>query len=574
MAVQAVRVILDGVLLAAAVGHALIAQVGPGERRLDAVAGVVGEGERDRARRGDRQQVAVADAVAADLRLELVRQARGAALAVEVAFGVELRKRAFLARQLDRCAVGRELHFARDGRRHLARRLGVVAQTQHDQRVAEAREAEADAPLLAAFLELLRQRPVGGFQHVVEHADGDADGFAERLQQEGGVVRERVRDEARQVDRAEVAAAVRGQRLLAAGVGGGDALAVPEVVVAVDAVDEEDAGLGVVVGGRHDPVPQVPGPHRAVDPESVGAPAGPGRDGVRARLGRVRELDVGVVRDGLHEAVRDGDAHVEIVQLALGVLGRDEVLDVRVCAVQHGHLRAAARAGRFHRRAHGVEYLHVADRARRRALRAAYPRAARPDEREVVADAAAAAHGFRRLVQCDEDAGHAVDVAGNRVRHRLDEAVDQRGLDLGAGRGVDTAAGNEAVGQRPVERRRPAVGVRFHRGEPPRDAPAHVVHRRLRALGVLLEQDVDRTGLRGDQLVDDAAGFGLLGDGDFVGKIHASSILCYRCGDGLPGCPPVQTERVIAGESKHFPTIARRRGRAGSRQSFDTLLRK
>ena len=63
--VQPVSVILYSILLQLS-RHALIARIGPRERRLDAVARVVGEREGDRARRRNRQQVAVADAVLPD----------------------------------------------------------------------------------------------------------------------------------------------------------------------------------------------------------------------------------------------------------------------------------------------------------------------------------------------------------------------------------------------------------------------------------------------------------------------------------------------------------------------------
>ena len=75
--VQAPGVVFDGVLGEAAVGLALLAHIAPTERRLDAVAGVVGEGQADGAGGRDRQQVRVADAVRADALLQRLRQARG-----------------------------------------------------------------------------------------------------------------------------------------------------------------------------------------------------------------------------------------------------------------------------------------------------------------------------------------------------------------------------------------------------------------------------------------------------------------------------------------------------------------
>ena len=74
VAVQAPGVVLDRVLAEAAVGLALAPGVGPAERRLDAVAGVVGEGQADRAGRRDRQQMRVAQAVGADALLQVGRK--------------------------------------------------------------------------------------------------------------------------------------------------------------------------------------------------------------------------------------------------------------------------------------------------------------------------------------------------------------------------------------------------------------------------------------------------------------------------------------------------------------------
>jgi hypothetical protein len=62
---------------------------------------------------------------------------------------------------------------------HGAGFVGVVAQAQHGQGVAQAGEAEADAALGLGFGVLLLERPVGGFEHVVEHADRGLDGLAE-----------------------------------------------------------------------------------------------------------------------------------------------------------------------------------------------------------------------------------------------------------------------------------------------------------------------------------------------------------------------------------------------------------
>src|SRR6185437_5135620 len=94
---------------------------------------------------------------------------------------------------------------------------------------------------------------------------------------------------------------------------------------------------------------------------------------------------------------------------------------------------------------------HVRDRSARAAVGAANVRSTRTNTREVVADAAAAAHRLRRLLQRDVDAD-AAGVAGNAVADRLHEAVDERRLEVGARCGIDAAAEDEAVLLCAVER--------------------------------------------------------------------------------------------------------------------------
>ena len=158
--------------------------------------------------------------------------------------------------QFDRGQIGAVAHELGILRAIVARLGGVVAQAEHDQRVAQAGEAQAHAALGLRLGVLLRERPVGDLEHVVEHADGDGPP-AETGLGRTRPCRRRVLDEEREVDRAQAAAAVGRQRLFGAGVGGLDGLAVVQVVVRVHAVEEQDARLGVVVGRAHDLVPQL-----------------------------------------------------------------------------------------------------------------------------------------------------------------------------------------------------------------------------------------------------------------------------------------------------------------------------
>ena len=84
------------------------------------------------------------------------------------------RKRALLLGDLDRRLVRGVAHSRGDARRRSgAPVVGVVAQSEHDQRVAQAGKAQADATLRLRFPLLLRQRPYRRVEHVVEHAHGD-----------------------------------------------------------------------------------------------------------------------------------------------------------------------------------------------------------------------------------------------------------------------------------------------------------------------------------------------------------------------------------------------------------------
>ncbi len=497
---QAPRVVLDRVFLERVVGLALAARVAPAERRLDAVAGVVGKGQADRARGRDRQQVRIAQALRADLVLERLRQARREGAARQVQIGIEQRERAALAREIGRRIVRGVAHQSRDARRFVARGRRVVAQAEHHQRITQAGEAEPDAALGACLFGLLRQRPHGGIEHVVEHAHRDLHHLDEGIVAKARAVLERRFDEEREIDRTEAAAAIGRQRLLAARVGGIDALAVAEVVVGVDAVDEEHARLGMVVGRTHDLVPQLARARLAVDPQPVVAAVGAGRLLRGARLGAVHQLDLAVFLHRAHERIGHTDRDVEVAQLAL-VLGVDEVLHVGVVAAQHAHLRAAPAARALHRFAAAVEHAHVAHRTRRARLRGADPGTLGPDAREVVAHAAAAAHGLGGFGERGVDAGVALFRRGDRIAHRLHEAVDQGGAERGAGGRIDAAGGDEAAALRIEEARFPqrAQRRRLDRGERTRDARTHVVDAALVAFGVLLQQHLVADGLFGQR---------------------------------------------------------------------------
>ena len=173
--------ILDGVLLRAAVRHALLAVVGPAEGGLDAVAGVVGKGQADGAGGRDRQQVRVADAVLPDLLAQVRRQTRGESATRQVEIGIERREGPALAREFHRRRVGRVAHQLGDAPGLRARFGRAVGKAQHHEGIAQAGEAQTHPALVDCLPLLLRQRPHRRVEHVVQHAHRDAGHLREPL---------------------------------------------------------------------------------------------------------------------------------------------------------------------------------------------------------------------------------------------------------------------------------------------------------------------------------------------------------------------------------------------------------
>ena len=445
--------VVDHLLLgAAAILLEHLAGIGIGEDRLDPRGDVAGI-EADRPGGRDRGQQGVADAVLGDRRAHVgVHLLHGAA--GEVFLGVEQWKRALLAGQVHRGQVG----GAGDGVQPVLglarRRLRAVAQPQHQQRVGEPGDAQPDPALGPCFLGLPGQREFRGIDHVVHHPHSEGDQIGQRLGVEMGVLAEGLGHQPRQVDRAQQAGAIGRQRLLAAGVGGGDGLAIGEVVHRVDPVDEDHPRLGIVIGGAHHPVPQIAGRQGVID--LAAETQVPGRVG----------LDRG------HEGVGHQHREVEHAQPGGIGLGGDEGLDIGVIAAHGRHHRAAAAAGGHDRAAHRVPDIH--ERERTRGIRR-HPRdrgAARADGGKVVPDAAALLHGQRRLLQHLEDAAHAV---GDGAHH---EAVEERHRARRAGPGGDPPGRQEAeILERAKEPLLPSRGVGLDRREGTGDAPPAVLDR-------------------------------------------------------------------------------------------------
>ncbi len=488
-AVQAPGMIGDFVLAGGVVGHALLTGIDPRERRLDAVTGVVGKRQADGAGGRHGEQVRVADAMRGDVGAKGFGQTLGEA-AVEVLFCVEQREGAFLLGEIDRGGIGRVAQGAGHVGGKAPSVVAVIAQAEHHAGVAQAQKAQTDAAFVLRLVVLLDQRPVGHVEYVVEHAHRDAGDGLKALGIEARLRRERFAHKTGEVDRAQAAAAVVGQELLGARVGRLEGFAVIQVVISVGGVEKQNARLGVVVGGLHDLVPQIAGAHAAIHPLAVGALMRACGELIVPRPGLVHQIELRVVFDRLHERGAHADRQIEVLERPL-VFGVDEGFDVGMVGSQYAHLRAPAAASRFHCFARGVEHPHERQRAAGAAVGAAHMRARRADTRKVVAHAAAAPHGLSRLRQRLVDAGLAVLVVGHRIAHGLDEAVDQRGLNVGTRRRHDASGRHEPVGQRLPEQRFAAGRVGLFDRQGAGDAGVNVCDGALIALGVFLRQNVE-----------------------------------------------------------------------------------
>ena len=90
---------------------------------------------------------------------------------------------------------------------------------------------------------------------IIEHAREDADYLPEAFPIETCFIAEGGVDKSRQIDRSQKTAAVRRQGLLTAGVCRADVFTEPVIVHLVDAIDQDKAGLGIVVRRCHDEIP-------------------------------------------------------------------------------------------------------------------------------------------------------------------------------------------------------------------------------------------------------------------------------------------------------------------------------
>lgn len=104
--------------------------------------------------------------------------------------------------------------------------------------------------------------------------------------------------------------------MLAAGIGGGNLLGIPEVVVGIDVVEEQNARLGKIIGRPHDGVPERARRLALIDPQPIFTTMGSSLYLCIAGAGDMEQLPFGIVPDRLHEGVAHADRDIEIVPAA------------------------------------------------------------------------------------------------------------------------------------------------------------------------------------------------------------------------------------------------------------------
>ena len=142
-----------------------------------------------------------------------------------------------------------------DGQRVVA----TVCQPEHDECIGEPSDTEADAARATRILCLLGKREPRCVNYVVELPHGNPHRICKAAEINPRLRRKRRQNEARQIERTQIAGPIRRQWDLAAWIGGANPLPVLEIIELVDAIDEQDTGLSAVVCSTQDEVPELTG---------------------------------------------------------------------------------------------------------------------------------------------------------------------------------------------------------------------------------------------------------------------------------------------------------------------------
>src|SRR6516225_8036655 len=102
---------------------------------------------------------------------------------------------------------------------------------------------------------LLRKRESRGVDHVIEKPHGNTRRLLDAFEINPRLGREWRLYKARQIKRSQVTSAIRWERNFSAWIGGGELFSIPTIVEVINAINEQDTRLGVVVGGMQNAFP-------------------------------------------------------------------------------------------------------------------------------------------------------------------------------------------------------------------------------------------------------------------------------------------------------------------------------
>ena len=304
--------------------------------------------------------------------------------------------------------------------------FGVVGDAHLEEQIGEAHHAQSHlAVALHHVMDGLQGEP-GHVDGVVQEAHGGPDHVLQLLVIHGRGLGVRAHA-AGQVDGAQVAGFHGQQGLFSARVGALDLSDGRRGVVAVEAVEEDDAGVAVLPG--------------LLDQRVVYLPGLDAFDGLAGA--RVDEFVGLVVLQGGHEGVGQAHGDVEVVQVVVVLLAVDELHDVRVVDPEDGHVGAAPGAALLDLLGGGVEDLHERHRARGHPAGGAHGAVLGPQAREGKPGSAAGLVDDRGVFQGFEDAFHGVFHGQHETGRELSQAAP--GVHQGGRVGQKLQVGHQAI---------------------------------------------------------------------------------------------------------------------------------
>ena len=301
------------------------------------------------------------------------------------ALPVEKREGSLLLRQFDGHFIGVVADGGHNAVYNFQGLVRIVLTLHQDQRIGHAGDAQTHPAVggygFPNFGQGMVVRVV--INDIVQKAGRHASGLPQCLVVELAVGA----DEVHQIEIAQVTGRVRGQRLLAAGIGAGERIDVFDIVILAHRVPKNNPRLGAGVGIGDDLVPQLARLDRA---EYFATPA---------------QVKVRVVQYSLHELV--GNQHADIGVLHFSAIGvvfdGDKVFDIGMINPQGQHQGTAA-AGLGDGIGTLGEQVHKGGATRRGIHRGVDRGSLRPENRQIRADATARAVHHCRLAQAAIDA--------------------------------------------------------------------------------------------------------------------------------------------------------------------------